>query len=130
MSEARHIIFLCMGTALNPGIPCSTRKQVYSGLPLGRVPVTTFAAGGIATPADAAFMMNLGCDGIFVGSGVFKSEDPQNRATAIVLACSFHDEPDIVLDAQKMINEKKSMDGIDMSVMSLESRWEVRGSDI
>ena len=97
---------------------------------LGRVPVTTFAAGGIATPADAAFMMNLGCDGIFVGSGVFKSEDPQNRATAIVLACSFHDEPDIVLDAQKMINEKKSMDGIDMSVMSLESRWEVRGSDI
>ena len=97
---------------------------------LGRVPVTTFAAGGIATPADAALMMNLGCDGIFVGSGVFKSEDPKNRAIAIVLACSFHNDPEIVLEAQKMVNEKKSMDGIDMSEMSLESRWEVRGSDI
>ena len=75
-------------------------------------------------------MMNLGCDGIFVGSGVFKSEDPKNRAIAIVLACSFHNDPEIVLEAQKMVNEKKSMDGIDMSEMSLESRWEVRGSDI
>ncbi|MHA1785989.1 MAG: pyridoxal 5'-phosphate synthase lyase subunit PdxS [Candidatus Helarchaeota archaeon] len=97
---------------------------------LGRVPVTIFAAGGIATPADGAFMMNLGCDGIFVGSGIFKSEDPQNRASAIVLACSFHDDPEIVLMAQKMVNEKKSMDGIDMTFMSVEDKWEVRGSDI
>ncbi|MHA1798024.1 MAG: pyridoxal 5'-phosphate synthase lyase subunit PdxS [Candidatus Helarchaeota archaeon] len=97
---------------------------------LGRVPVTIFAAGGIATPADGAFMMNLGCDGIFVGSGIFKSEDPQNRASAIVLACSFHNDPEIVLMAQKMVNEKKSMDGIDMTFMSVEDKWEVRGSDI
>jgi len=95
---------------------------------LGRVPVTVFAAGGIATPADAAFMMNMGCDGIFVGSGVFKSEDAKNRASSIVLACSFHDDPEIVLEAQKMVIEKKAMDGI--SEASIIEKWDVRGSNI
>ncbi|MHA1386521.1 MAG: pyridoxal 5'-phosphate synthase lyase subunit PdxS, partial [Candidatus Helarchaeota archaeon] len=73
---------------------------------LGRLPVTVFAAGGIATPADAAFMMGLGCDGIFVGSGIFKSEDPKNRAEAIVIATCFWDDPEIVSEAQKQVLEK------------------------
>ena len=97
---------------------------------LGRLPVTIFAAGGIATPADAAYMMYLGSDGIFVGSGIFKSEDSKLRAQAIVLACTFYDHPKIVLEAQKMIKEKKSMDGIDIEASLDEARWEVRGSNI
>src|SRR4051812_25413502 len=59
---------------------------------LGRLPVVNFAAGGITTPADAALLMNLGCDGVFVGSGIFKSEDPAQRARAVVLATTFHDD--------------------------------------
>ncbi|WP_287584329.1 pyridoxal 5'-phosphate synthase lyase subunit PdxS [Candidatus Borrarchaeum sp.] len=80
---------------------------------LGRLPVVNFAAGGIATPADAALMINLGCDGIFVGSGIFKSEDPSSRAEAIVLATTFFDDPSTVAEAQKMIDEKKSMVGLE-----------------
>src|SRR5271167_3158559 len=62
----------------------------------GRLPVVNFAAGGIATPADAALMMQLGVEGVFVGSGIFKSSDPQKRAAAIVKATTFHDDPDVV----------------------------------
>jgi len=68
---------------------------------LGRLPVVNFAAGGISTPADAAYLMSLGCDGIFVGSGIFKSEDAQERARAVVLATNFWKEPDKVKEAQK-----------------------------
>src|SRR5919197_2605262 len=63
---------------------------------LGRLPVVNFAAGGIATPADAALMMQLGVDGVFVGSGIFKSEDPAPRARAIVEATTYYDKPDIL----------------------------------
>jgi len=70
---------------------------------LRRLPVVNFAAGGIATPADAALMRWLGADGVFVGSGVFKSKDPLVRAEAIVLATSRWDDPDVVLEAQSMI---------------------------
>ncbi len=59
----------------------------------GRLPVVNFAAGGLATPADAAMMMQLGCDGVFVGSGIFKSADPAKRAKAIVLAVTYYDKP-------------------------------------
>ena len=93
---------------------------------LGRLPVVNFAAGGIATPADAALMMNLGCDGIFVGSGIFKSEDPLERARAIVLATTFYDDPKVVAEAQKMIDEKKSMVGMD--IKNLELRMQERGN--
>src|SRR6186713_2663324 len=64
---------------------------------LGRLPVVNFAAGGITTPADAALLMNLGCDGVFVGSGIFKSEDPAQRARAVVLATTFYNDPKIVV---------------------------------
>lgn len=93
---------------------------------LGRLPVVNFAAGDIATPADAALMMNLGCDGIFVGSGIFKSEDPMERAQAIVLATTLHDDPKTVAEAQKMVEEKKSMMGYD--IKSLELRMQERGT--
>ena len=80
---------------------------------LGRLPVVNFAAGGISTPADAALLMNLGCDGIFVGSGIFKAEDPLERAKAVVIATTYFDDPKTVLEAQKMVDEKKSMLGLD-----------------
>jgi len=93
---------------------------------LGRLPVVNFAAGGIATPADAALMMTLECDGVFVGSGIFKSEDPAERARSIVLATTFYDDPSIVAEAQKMVDEKKSMVGLD--VKNLELRMQERGN--
>jgi pyridoxal 5'-phosphate synthase pdxS subunit len=92
---------------------------------LGRLPVVNFAAGGITTPADAALMINLGCDGLFVGSGIFKSDDPLERARSIVLSTTFHDHPEIIVDAQKMIDEGKSMLGLDTS--NLELRMQDRG---
>ena len=92
---------------------------------LGRLPVVNFAAGGIATPADAAYLMSLGCDGIFVGSGIFNADDAQERARAIVLATTFWDEPSKVKEAQKMIDERQSMLGLD--VKTLELRMQERG---
>lgn len=92
---------------------------------LGRLPVVNFAAGGIATPADAAHLMSLGCDGIFVGSGIFKAEDAQERANAIVLATTFWMYPDKVLEAQVMVNEKKSILG--ESADSLQFKMQERG---
>ncbi|MCS7117397.1 MAG: pyridoxal 5'-phosphate synthase lyase subunit PdxS [Thaumarchaeota archaeon] len=93
---------------------------------LGRLPVVNFAAGGIATPADAALMMSLGCDGIFVGSGIFKSSDPLERAQAIVLATTYWDRPDVVSEAQRMVSETKSMTGLDLK--NLELRMQERGT--
>jgi len=89
----------------------------------GRLPVVNFAAGGVATPADAAYLMSLGCDGIFVGSGIFASDDAQERARAIVLATTFWDDHPIVRDAQKMIDERQSIPGLDR----LELRMQERG---
>jgi pyridoxal 5'-phosphate synthase pdxS subunit len=95
---------------------------------LGRLPVVNFAAGGITTPADAAFLMSLGCDGVFVGSGVFKSDDPAQRARAIVLATTYYDDPKVVTEAQKMVDEKKSLLGLDTK--NLELRMQERGQSI
>jgi pyridoxal 5'-phosphate synthase pdxS subunit len=92
---------------------------------LGRLPVVNFAAGGISTPADAAFLMNLGCDGVFVGSGIFKATDPSQRARSIVLATTYYDNPQIVMEAQKMVDEKKSMLGLDTK--NLELKMQERG---
>jgi len=92
---------------------------------IGRMPVVNFAAGGIATPADAAYLMSLGCDGIFVGSGIFKAEDAMERARAAVLAKTIWEDADAVKEAQKMINEKQSLLGLD--VKNLELRMQDRG---
>jgi len=92
---------------------------------IGRMPVVNFAAGGIATPADAAYLMSLGCDGIFVGSGIFKAEDAMERARAVVLATTFWEDADAGKEAQKMINEKQSILGLDVN--DLELRMQERG---
>jgi len=92
---------------------------------IGRIPVVNFAAGGITTPADAAFLMNLGCDGVFVGSGIFKSDDPIQRARSIVIATTFHSDAKEVMEAQKMVDEKKSLLGLDNN--NLELKMQERG---
>ena len=92
---------------------------------LGRLPVVNFAAGGIATPADAAYLMSLGCDGIFVGSGIFSADDAQQRANAIVLATTFWNESDKVKEAQMMIDERQSIHGLDVKTLDL--RMQDRG---
>ena len=98
------------GFAKNNGIPFELAVQIRE---LGRLPVVNFAAGGIATPADAALMMQLGCDGIFVGSGIFKSENPVKRAAAIVKATAFYSDPAKVLEASMELGG--AMPGIEMS---------------
>ncbi|MEM4833478.1 MAG: pyridoxal 5'-phosphate synthase lyase subunit PdxS, partial [Sulfolobales archaeon] len=94
---------------------------------LGRLPVVNFAAGGIATPADAALMMWLGADGVFVGSGIFKSSDPEARARAIVLATAYYDDPETVAEAQRMVSERSAMIGIDVRKLKPEELMQVRG---
>lgn len=79
---------------------------------LGRLPVVNFAAGGIATPADAALMRMLGADGVFVGSGIFKSENPEKRARAIVLACTYYDDPELLAKVSEDLGE--AMPGIEI----------------
>src|SRR5207249_11760614 len=82
---------------------------------LGRLPVVNFAAGGLATPADAALMMQLGVDGVFVGSGIFKSEDPARRAKAIVEATTHYNEPAIIAEVSKGLGE--AMHGLEISAI-------------
>ncbi len=91
----------------------------------GRLPVVNFAAGGIATPADAALMMLLGADGVFVGSGIFKSKDPQKRAQAIVEATLNFDNPDVLALVSRGLGE--AMPGLDISQLSEADRMQVRG---
>ncbi len=92
---------------------------------LGRLPVVNFAAGGIATPADAALMMQLGVDGLFVGSGIFKSGDPAKRAAAIVKACTHYNDPGILAEVSKNLGE--AMVGINVSTMPDEDKLAGRG---
>lgn len=94
---------------------------------LGRLPVVNFAAGGIATPADAALMMWLGADGVFVGSGIYKSEDPLERARSVVMATAFWDDPKAVAEASRMVVEKKSMVGLDIKTLKPEELLQTRG---
>lgn len=90
----------------------------------GRLPVVNFAAGGIATPSDAAMMMQLGCDGIFVGSGVFKSGDPEKRARAIVEATTHYKEPGIVASVSEALGE--AMVGISIDEIPPHEMMQVR----
>lgn len=92
---------------------------------LGRLPVVNFAAGGIATPADAALMMQLGCDGIFVGSGIFKSGDPAKRAKAIVAATTHYQDAQVLAEVSKNLGEP--MVGINISTLSDVDRMQERG---
>lgn len=92
---------------------------------LGRLPVVNFAAGGVATPADAALMMQLGADGVFVGSGIFKSSNPSKMAKAIVEATAHYNEPDIIASVSEGLGEP--MKGIDINLLKESEKLEVRG---
>ena len=92
---------------------------------LGKLPVVLFTAGGIATPADAAMMMQLGAEGVFVGSGIFKSGDPARRAEAIVKATTFHDDPDVIAKVSRGLGEP--MVGIGLDELKPEQRYAGRG---
>jgi len=92
---------------------------------LGRLPVVNFAAGGVATPADAALMMQLGADGVFVGSGIFKSSNPPEYAKAIVEAVQHYDEPEVVAEVSKGLGE--AMKGLDVFKLSEDERLQTRG---
>jgi pyridoxal 5'-phosphate synthase pdxS subunit len=91
----------------------------------GRLPVVNFAAGGVATPADAALMMQLGMDGVFVGSGIFKSGDPAKRAKAIVQAVTHYNEPEVLAEVSRNLGE--AMVGITVNVMPEAERMAKRG---
>ncbi|EMD91993.1 hypothetical protein COCC4DRAFT_25756 [Bipolaris maydis ATCC 48331] len=92
---------------------------------LGRLPVVNFAAGGVATPADAALMMQLGCDGVFVGSGIFKSGDAAKRAKAIVQAVTHYNDPKVLMEVSMDLGE--AMVGINCSSMAEEDKLAKRG---
>jgi len=92
---------------------------------LGKLPVTLFTAGGIATPADAALVMQLGSEGVFVGSGIFKSGNPAQRAEAIVKATTFYDDPDVVAKVSRGLGD--AMVGINVDDVPEHHRLETRG---
>ncbi|MER3399092.1 MAG: pyridoxal 5'-phosphate synthase lyase subunit PdxS [Chloroflexota bacterium] len=108
--------------AKNLGAPLELVMEVKR---LGRLPVVNFAAGGIATPADAALMMQLGADGVFVGSGIFKSENPAKRARAIVLAVTYYNDPKILAEISKDLGEP--MRGIDVRQLAPQELLATRG---
>jgi pyridoxal 5'-phosphate synthase pdxS subunit len=91
----------------------------------GKLPVVLFTAGGLATPADAAMMMQLGAEGVFVGSGIFKSGDPAKRAAAIVKATTFHDDPDVIAKVSRGLGE--AMVGINCDTLPETERYANRG---
>ncbi|HET9582297.1 MAG TPA: pyridoxal 5'-phosphate synthase lyase subunit PdxS [Gemmatimonadota bacterium] len=92
------------------GAPIELVREVAES---GRLPVVNFAAGGIATPADAALMMQLGADGVFVGSGIFKSDNPAAYARAIVLATTHHDDPEILARVSEELGTDAAMAGLE-----------------
>jgi len=102
--------------------PCDLVVEVAR---TGSLPVVLFTAGGVATPADAAMMMQLGADGVFVGSGIFKSGDPAKRAAAIVRATTFHDDPVAIADASRGLGE--AMVGINVADLPAPHRLATRG---
>ena len=111
-----------MAEAKALGAPFELVKEVHQ---TGRLPVVNFAAGGVATPADAALMMLLGAEGVFVGSGIFKSEDPDTRARAIVKAVTHYNDPAIVAQVSRGLGEP--MRGLDIRSLPEEELLATRG---
>lgn len=105
-----------MSAARDLGAPFDLVQEVAE---TGKLPVVNFAAGGLATPADAALMMQLGCDGVFVGSGIFKSSDPSARAKAIVEATTYANDPDQLVKVSRGLGEAmpgKEIAGLDVQL--------------
>ena len=126
MTEIKRVTRLdqdeLVAEAKNLGAPLSLIQQVAK---LEKLPVPNFAAGGIATPADASLMMQLGAESVFVGSGIFKSDDPAARAKAVVEATTFYQDAGRVADASSGL--KSAMKGLDMSEIPQEERLQERG---
>ena len=111
-----------MSTARDLRAPYELVREIHD---TGKLPVVNFAAGGIASPADAALMMQLGVDGVFVGSGIFKSERPQIMAESIVKATTHYNDPKILADISKGLGD--AMPGLDVRTMPEEDQLAVRG---
>ncbi len=126
MGEIRHLTAMrpeeLMAYAKERGAPYELVKEIAE---TGKLPVVNFAAGGVATPADAALMMQLGLDGVFVGSGIFKSEDPDRRAQAIVQAVTHYDDPEILVEISRDLGE--AMIGLTLSQVPEGERLAERG---
>jgi pyridoxal 5'-phosphate synthase pdxS subunit len=124
--QIRHLAGLrgdeLQAAAKELGAPLELVRQVAAS---GKLPVVNFAAGGIATPADAALMMQLGADGNFVGSGIFKSEDPASMAQAIVEATTYYQDPDILAKVSRGLGEP--MRGLDIAELGEEGLLQQRG---
>lgn len=125
-SDIRKIVSMgqeeLMNAAKEMGAPYDLVKYVHDNK---KLPVVNFAAGGIATPADAALMMQLGCDGVFVGSGIFKSNNPEQRAEAIVKAVTNYNNPKVLAEISEDLGE--AMSGISVSSLREEEQLAVRG---
>ncbi|TET17829.1 MAG: pyridoxal 5'-phosphate synthase lyase subunit PdxS, partial [Dehalococcoidia bacterium] len=111
-----------MTQAKEMGAPFELVEEIHK---TGKLPVVNFAAGGIATPADAALMMQLGAEGVFVGSGIFKSSNPEVRARAIVKATTHFQDPEIIAEVSK--NLGKAMPGLDIKQIPTEELLASRG---
>lgn len=126
MGQIRHLCSLraeeLPGFAKEIAAPLELVQNVHAS---GRLPVVNFAAGGISTPADAALMMQLGCDGIFVGSGIFKSADPAKFAKAIVAATTNFNDPEVLAQVSEGLGE--AMPGLEISSIAPEHRMQERG---
>jgi pyridoxal 5'-phosphate synthase pdxS subunit len=126
MGEIRKIQGLpedeLMTAARDLAAPYELVRYVWAN---GKLPVPNFAAGGVATPADAALMMRLGMDGVFVGSGIFKSGDPAKRALAIVKATTHYNDPEILAEVSKDLGE--AMVGIQVVALTDQEKMAVRG---
>lgn len=126
MSEIRKLQSMpeeeLMTATKEMGAPYHLVKYVAQN---GKLPVVNFAAGGIATPADAALMMQLGCDGVFVGSGIFKSSNPEKRAQAIVKATAYYNDPEILAEVSEDLGEP--MYGIEIDKLGEQDRYSGRG---
>src|SRR2546427_9670380 len=125
-SQLRHLTTLgseeLVRAAKDLGAPLELVRQVAAA---GKLPVVNFSAGGIATPADAALMMQLGAEGNFVGSGIFKSEDPAPRARAIVEATTYFNDPDVLAKVSRGLGEP--MRGIEIAELGEEGLLQTRG---
>lgn len=125
-SEMRKIVSMgeeeLMNAAKEMGAPYDLVKYVHEN---GKLPVVNFAAGGIATPADAALMMQLGCDGVFVGSGIFKSDNPQKRAEAIVKAVTNYNNPKVLAEISEDLGG--AMSGVAVNTLQDKELLAARG---
>nr|WP_330409747.1 pyridoxal 5'-phosphate synthase lyase subunit PdxS [Romboutsia maritimum] len=125
-SDIRKIVSMgeeeLMNASKEMGAPYDLVKYVHDN---DSLPVVNFAAGGIATPADAALMMQLGCDGVFVGSGIFKSNNPEKRAEAIVKAVTYYNNPKKLAEISENLGE--AMSGISVSSLGSNEKLAIRG---